>query len=63
MKLTRLYESHDVCKRSLDHYGDPAAKEAGVGKITNKDDPEEISMLVGGPKDRVKFLKNMNKKA
>lgn len=66
MKLTKLYEGHDIAKSSCDFYCDPKAKAAGsVSKITNKDDPYELSFLVKGRKgkagSRSDFLKKMNK--
>lgn len=68
MKLNQLYESHDVAKASCDFYCDPKAKKAGsVKKITNPEDPYELSFLVKGRKgkkgSRADFLKKMNKKA
>lgn len=55
MKLTALFEYLDVPEQSFKFYGDPKVK----GKTKTNTDS---SFLVGGKKDRNRFLKKIQRK-
>lgn len=61
MKLNRLYESHDIAGSACDFYCDPKAKKAGSVKKIEKNGKDDMSFLKGGKKDRVRFLRKMNR--
>ena len=62
MKLSRLYESHDIAQSACDFYCDPKAKAAGsTKKVVRNGGKDDMSFLVGGKKDRKRFAGKMNK--